>query len=61
MSLLPIPNDWQRASALLAPLGERATLGDVPPQEQLLDVSLAAYGLELSDVEPLLLWRVPCD
>jgi hypothetical protein len=61
MSLLPIPKDWQRARELLAPTGERATLGDVPPQNELLDAALGAYGLELRDVQPLLSWMVPCD
>ena len=61
MSLLPIPNDWQHASELLAPLGKRAQLGDVPPQNELLNAALDAYGLELRDVEPLLSWMAPCD
>ena len=61
MSLLPIPRDWPHARELLAPLGERATRGDVPPQDELLDAALDAYGLDLSDVEPLLSWTVPCD
>ena len=61
MSLLPIPKDWRRARDLLAPLGERAMLGDVPPQNELLDAALGAYALELRDVQPLLSWMVPCD
>ena len=61
VSLLPIPKDWQRASALLAPLGERAQLGDVPPQNELLNAALEAYSLELHDLEPLLSWMAPCD
>jgi hypothetical protein len=61
MALLPVPEDWTRARDLLAPLGERAMFGDVPPQDELLDAALRAYGLELPDVEPLLSWMVPCD
>jgi hypothetical protein len=61
MSLLPIPRDWRRARDVLAPLGERAMLGDVPPHDELLDAALGAYGLELRDVQPLLSWMVPCD
>ena len=61
MSLLPIPKEWRRARDLLAPLGERATLGDVPSQSELLDAALSAYGLEVHDVQPLLSWMVPCD
>jgi hypothetical protein len=61
MSLLPVPEDWTRARDVLAPLGERAMLGDVPPQNELLYAALRAYGLELPDVQPLLSWMVPCD
>jgi hypothetical protein len=35
--------------------------GDVPPQDELLDAALRAYGLELPDVQPLVSWRLPCD
>jgi hypothetical protein len=61
MALLPVPEDWTRARDVLAPLGERAMLGDVPPQNELLDAALSAYGLELPQVQPLLSWMVPCD
>ena len=61
MSLLPVPNDWRPARAHLAPLGERAMLGDAPTQDEMLTAALSAYGLELRDVEPLLSWMVPCD
>jgi hypothetical protein len=61
MSLLPVPNDWQRARELLAPLGERARLGDAPTREEMLSAALGAYGLEVRDVEPLLSWMVPCE
>jgi hypothetical protein len=61
MSLLPVPSDWQRAREQLAPLGERAMLGDAPPREEMLSVALGAYGLEVRDVEALLSWMVPCD
>ncbi len=61
MSLLPMPRDWSRAREQLAPLGERAMLGDVPPQDELLNAALSAYGLQLCDIQPLLSWMVPCD
>ena len=61
MALLPVPNDWQSAREHLAPLGERAVLGDAPTQDEMLSAALSAYGLELQDVEPLLSWMVPCD
>jgi hypothetical protein len=61
MSLLPIPRDWNRAREQLAPLGERAMAGDVPPQDEMLSAALSAYGLPVSEIEPLLSWMVPCD
>jgi hypothetical protein len=61
MSLLPVPSDWRRARECLAPLGERAMLGDAPTQDEMLAAALSAYELELRDVEPLLSWMVPCD
>ncbi len=61
MALLPIPEDWSRARELLSPLGERAMLGDLPPQDEMLNAALTAYGLQLRDMQPLLSWMVPCD
>ena len=61
MSLLPVPGNWARARERLAPLGERAMRGDVPPQNELLDAALNAYELRMRDVEPLLSWMSPCD
>jgi hypothetical protein len=56
MSLLPLPAAWQRARTLLAPLGERARLGALPTEIELLDASLAAYGLDADVVAPLVAW-----
>jgi hypothetical protein len=56
MSLLPLPTDWQRARDLLAPLGERARLGARPTEIDLLDASLAAYGLHNEEIAPLVAW-----
>jgi hypothetical protein len=61
MSLLPLPRDWNRARVRLAPLGERAMCGDVPPQDEMLDAALSAYELHLRDIQPLLSWMSPCD
>jgi adenine-specific DNA-methyltransferase len=61
MSLLPLPRDWNRARKHLAPLGERAMRGDVPPQDEMLDAALSAYELRLRDIHPLLSWMSPCD
>jgi hypothetical protein len=61
MSLLPLPRDWARACEQLAPLGERAMRGDVPPQNEMLEAALSAYEVRLRDVQPLLSWMSPCD
>jgi len=61
VGLLPIPKDWVRAREKLALVGKRAPCGDVPPQDELLDVALDAYGLRRRDVQPLLSWMLPCD
>ena len=56
ISLLPIPSDWPRARALLAPLAERALMGGTPSDAELLDAACAAYRLRPRDVAPLLAW-----
>jgi hypothetical protein len=61
MSLLPVPEDWIRARAKLATLGERGMAGDVPTREEMLNAALSAYGVPLDDIQPLLSWMVPCD
>jgi hypothetical protein len=61
MSLLPLPQDWAHTRGELASLGERAMLGEVPTQDELLSAALSAYGLRLKDVESLLSWKTPCD
>jgi hypothetical protein len=61
MSILPLPTDWNRARDILAPLGERATEGDVPPPDELLRTSLDAYGLHRNAVQPLLSWEIDWD
>jgi Eco57I restriction-modification methylase len=61
MSLLPLPIHWDRARAVLAPLGERAMAGEAPTDAELLESSADAYGLKLADIEPLLSWREDCD
>ncbi|MFN2602363.1 MAG: Eco57I restriction-modification methylase domain-containing protein [Gemmatimonadaceae bacterium] len=57
VALMPVPIDWARARRLLAPLAERAALGEVPGADALLDATLRAYRIHESDVEPLLLWN----
>ncbi|MDQ3950036.1 MAG: hypothetical protein M3282_06800, partial [Gemmatimonadota bacterium] len=58
-ALLPVPRDWPRARAILAPYGERASGGDVPNERELLAAALRAYGVDRSEVAPLLGWKNP--
>lgn len=59
-SLLPLPSDWPRARAILAPLAERAVQHErAPSNAELLDAALAAYELRLDDVAPLVAWMSP--
>ena len=57
ISLLPIPEEWPRARALLAPIAERAMLGAPPTDIELLDAACRAYRLKHADVAPLLAWE----
>ncbi len=62
VSLLPIPDNWNRARLILAPLGERAMAGDVPTREEMLSASLNAYGVQFDEVKAMLTWTLPsCD
>jgi len=59
MALLPLPLDWQRARAALAPLAERALgAGEnlLALRDELLQQTLDAYRLRHADVAPLLTW-----
>jgi hypothetical protein len=56
MALLPTPRDWQAARDILAPLGARASGGDVVSSRELLGAALRAYRVDLPDVAPLLAW-----
>ncbi len=56
VSLLPLPRAWSRARALLAPLAERALVGEPPSQEELLLAACRSYRVTRDDVEPLLAW-----
>ncbi len=53
---LPVPDDWQRARTLLAPLGARGVSGDPPSRNALLEAVLDTYRLRLGTVAPLLGW-----
>jgi hypothetical protein len=58
MALLPLPSDWERARAALAPIAEQALRGGEPRaiRDALLEETLAAYQLRHADVAPLLAW-----
>ena len=56
VSLLPLPSDWGRARQLLAPLTERALLGDPPGDDELLDAAIRAYRIRRDDAAPLVAW-----
>lgn len=56
LSLLPIPHRWERARALLAPLGERALRRPAPSDAELLEASAEAYGIGVDEVAPLVAW-----
>jgi hypothetical protein len=56
-ALLPVPRDWHRARATLAHYGERASAGDLPADDELLDAILRVYGIGHSEIAPLLGWK----
>jgi hypothetical protein len=57
IALLPVPNDWPRAREILAPIAERAVLGEPPTDIDLLDAVCRAFRLKHSHVAPLLAWE----
>jgi hypothetical protein len=56
IALLPLPRDWPHARDLLAPLAERALLGDIPADPELLAAACRAYRVRSADVLPLIAW-----
>ncbi|HEX5970553.1 MAG TPA: DNA methyltransferase [Gemmatimonadaceae bacterium] len=56
VELLPVPRDWPRARRILAPLAERALLGQPPTESALLDAACRAYRLRHEDLAPLVAW-----
>ena len=54
---LPLPADWPRARALLAPLGRGGAAGAPPSDALLTRVACDAYGIEPVVVAPLLDWN----
>jgi hypothetical protein len=57
VSLLPLPRDWDGARAILAPLAERATMGQPPGSAEVDAAVLRAYHVRPADVAPLLTWH----
>ena len=57
VSLLPLPRDWPRARAILAPLADRAIEHDDVDAGALLDAAVRAYRLRRADLDPLLAWN----
>jgi hypothetical protein len=56
LARLPVPADWPRAVAILAPLAREALEGDVPDAATLTDAAIRAYRVRPVDIEPLLTW-----
>jgi len=58
VSLLPLPEPWDRAREHLVDVGTRALRGQPPSDAELLDATIRAYGLRLSAVNALLDWNI---
>jgi hypothetical protein len=56
MAMLPVPQDWERARTILAPLGSEGVRGEPPSPHELLDRSIAAFRVRRADVAPLVEW-----
>lgn len=56
VAMLPIPRDWSRARELLAPLGVRATAGEVIAAPEIIQTTARAYRARAAELEPLLAW-----
>ncbi|MDB4917360.1 MAG: hypothetical protein JWM95_5004 [Gemmatimonadetes bacterium] len=56
VSLLPLPRDWVRARSILVPLAERALLGKIPTNDDLLNAVCKAYWVRVADITPLIAW-----
>ena len=58
VSLLPLPRDWAHSRVALARVAERALLGDIPGDDELIRLGCEAYGVAVLDVAPLLRWQI---
>jgi hypothetical protein len=60
MSLLPIPDSWDRHRSKLANLARRGRDDrDSMSESELLTATIDAFGLTRRDVDPLLAWAAP--
>jgi hypothetical protein len=59
LALLPVPADWPRAVACLAPLARAALAGTPPTDDALAEAAARAYGVRLTALRPLLAWWRP--
>ncbi len=60
LAQLPIPIDWERARAVLSPIGQQGREQRAPHASQLFDASLDAYRISREDAEPLVSWALEC-
>jgi hypothetical protein len=56
VGLLPLPQPWDKARSVMAPLAAAAIDGAPPSEARLTEVVAAAYGLDLDVLRPLLGW-----
>ena len=56
VGLLPLPQPWERARSVMAPLAAAALAGSRPTDARLTETVAAAYGLDLDARRPLLSW-----
>jgi hypothetical protein len=56
LSLLPLPRDWGAARDRLAPIAAAARRGDVLDAHALWPIVAESYGIEPTDLRPLLEW-----
>jgi hypothetical protein len=56
LALLPVPADWTRARAILAPISQRAHNGGQIGENDLFDAVVDAYQIDCDVVAPLVAW-----
>jgi hypothetical protein len=56
MAMLPVPQQWDRARGILAPLGREAVDGQPPSSPELLERTVAAFRVRWIDIAPLVEW-----